>query len=329
MSDTNPTLDAYLFHCRCEKRLDAKTLKAYRCDLEQFETWLASRQGAVISVGKSDLAAYLGYLNAHFAPSSAKRKIASLRAFYTYCEAEELVSASPFHKFKVSIREPKRLPRTIPLADLNGIFHELYSSELDVSGGAPEKDAPDTTNLTYRPFCLARDRAIIEVLLATGLRVSELCGLDDQDFDQTAKTLLIFGKGAKERVIQVENESTLEALANYLISRDAWRSEKPREAPGSSSPLFVNRFNQRLAEQSVRALISKHANRADASTHITPHMFRHTFATLLLEEDVDIRYIQRLLGHSSIKTTEIYTHVTSVKLREILKEHNPRNAIGE
>lgn len=327
MSDANATLDAYLCHCRYEKRLDAKTLKAYRCDLEQFEEWLISCHGTFTSAGKAELTSYLGHLNARFAPSSAKRKIASLRAFYSYCEAEELVPASPFRGFKVSIREPKRLPRTIPLADLGGIFRELYSSESDAFAGSSEGSVPDLSKGGYRPFCLARDRAIVEVLLATGLRVSELCGLDDQDFDQTAKTLLIFGKGAKERVIQVENKSTLDALVDYLAKRNAWQSAKPREASGSSNPIFVNRFNQRLAEQSVRALISKHANRAAASIHITPHMFRHTFATLLLEEDVDIRYIQRLLGHSSIKTTEIYTHVTSAKLREILKEHNPRNAI--
>lgn len=327
MSDTNAALEAYLHHCQCEKRLDAKTVKAYRCDLEQFARWLEYRHVTVALVGKGDLSSYLGYLNAHFAPSSAKRKVASLRAFYSYCEAEGLVPTNPFHGFKVCIREPKRLPRTIPLADLNGIFRELYSSEPNAVASSPEGSASDHAKGGYRPFCLARDRAIVEVLLATGLRVSELCGLDDRDFDQTAKTLLVFGKGAKERVIQVENESTLDALTDYLAWRNAWQSVKPREAPGSSSPLFVNRFNQRLAEQSVRALIAKHANRAAASTHITPHMFRHTFATLLLEEDVDIRYIQRLLGHSSIKTTEIYTHVTNAKLREILKEHNPRNAI--
>lgn len=328
MSDTNAALEAYLCHCRCEKRLDAKTVKAYRCDLEQFEKWLESWRGTVTSVGKGDLSSYLGHLNARFAPSSAKRKIASLRAFYSYCEAEGWVPANPFRGFKVCIREPKRLPRTIPLADLNGIFREINSSESSAFPGTLEGSVPDPSKGGYRSFCLARDRAIVEVLLATGLRVSELCGLDDQDFDQTAKTFLIFGKGAKERIIQVENESTLDALEDYLARRNAWQSSKPGAASSTSSPLFVNRFNQRLAEQSVRALISKHASRAAVSTHITPHMFRHTFATLLLEEDVDIRYIQRLLGHSSIKTTEIYTHVTNAKLREILREHNPRNAIA-
>lgn len=327
MRKSNTTLEAYLNHCRCEKRLDEKTLRAYRCDLGQFMEWLEHHQVAAFLVDKSDLASYLGHLNARYAPSSVKRKIASLRAFYAYCETEAFVPVSPFHGFKISIREPKRLPRTIPLADLSGIFHELYSAEPEASGGRAENGVLHSAAESYGAFCRARDRAIIEVLLATGLRVSELCGLNDEDFDPYAKTLLIFGKGAKERIIQVENESTLAAIALYLANRDAWRCGKFSDSYSSSKPLFVNRFNQRLTEQSVRALISKHAKRAAVSTHITPHMFRHTFATLLLEEDVDIRYIQRLLGHSSIKTTEIYTHVTNAKLRKILQEHNPRNVI--
>lgn len=299
-------LETYLNHCRCEKRLDAKTVKAYRCDLEQFLAWTTGRPCMWSEVAKGDMAAYIAHLNGRFAPASVKRKIASLRAFYAYCETEELVPVTPFHGLKVSIREPKRLPRTIPLADLNRMF--------DQAEGASGESS-------YEQFRHARDRAIIEVLIATGVRVSELCGLDDADFDGVSKTLLIFGKGSKERIIQVENESTLSAIESYRAQRNVWRVER-------DPALFVNRFGFRMTEQSVRNMVASLAERAEASTHITPHMFRHTFATLLLEEDVDIRYIQRLLGHSSIKTTEIYTHVTSTKLRAILKDHNPRSAIG-
>lgn len=305
--ETNRLLETYLRHCRCEKRLDAKTIKAYRCDLEQFLGWLSTRSQVWNDVAKHDMGAYIAHLNSLFAPASAKRKIASVRAFYAYCESEESITVTPFHGLRVSIREPKRLPRTIPLADLGRMF--------ECAAGEPSSS-------TYDRFRRSRDRAIIEVLIATGVRVSELCNLDDADFDETAKTLLIFGKGAKERIIQVENDSTLEALARYRRQRDAWRVE----CDGS---LFVNRFGCRITEQSVRSMIAALAEHANASTHVTPHMFRHTFATLLLEEDVDIRYIQRLLGHSSIKTTEIYTHVTNTKLRAILKDHNPRKAIDK
>ena len=318
-SNADRVLETYLVHCRCEKRLDEKTVKAYRCDLGQFLAWTASRQLVWSEVMKGDVSAYIAHLNGSFAPASAKRKVASVRAFYAYCEDEGLVAMTPFYGLKVSIREPKRLPRTIPLADLSRMF---------------EQGADVARDSVYERFRHARDRAIIEVLIATGVRVSELCGLDDQDFDPVAKTLLIFGKGAKERIIQVESGCTLDALERYRVCRDAWLSACSAAAGVVASPegraaLFVNRFGNRMAEQSVRAVITAIADRASASTHITPHMFRHTFATLLLEEDVDIRYIQRLLGHSSIKTTEIYTHVTSTKLRSILRDHNPRNAIGK
>lgn len=310
-------LQIYLNHCQREKRLDEKTLKAYRCDLEQFFVWVESCSLTWGSIIKSDIAAYVANLNEQFSPSSAKRKVASVRAFYSYCEAEELIQTTPFCGLRIAIREPKRLPRTIPLADLDRMF---TSTE-------PVR-ANHSTSL-YRTFCTTRNRAIIEVLIATGIRVSELCGLDDADFDPRSKSLLIFGKGAKERIVQVESEATLGALVCYLASRMAWRESRTQSESTEDMPLFVNRFDRRITEQSVRAMVSSLAERTNASTHVTPHMFRHTFATLLLEEDVDIRYIQRLLGHSSIKTTEIYTHVTNAKLRTILQNHNPRNAIGK
>lgn len=337
-------LETYLDHCRCEKRLDKKTVKAYRCDVGQFLTWLViCEKGDWHNVEKSDLSAFISHLNAHFAPSSAKRKIASMRAFYAYCEDEELVPVTPFRGLKISIREPKRLPRTIPLADLNSMFRAAYA---DDGGVATEESRranrlskskfgeltqSNTSNaaVSYQAFRRARLRAVIEVLIATGIRVSELCSLDDSDFDSLAKTLLVFGKGSKERVIQIEDDCTLVAIASYQECRNAWRTYlagEPAIAP-KDSPLFVSRFNRRLTEQSARSMIASLAKSA-AAAHVTPHMFRHTFATLLLEEDVDIRYIQRLLGHSSIKTTEIYTHVTNTKLRTILKDHNPRKAIG-
>lgn len=310
-------LQTYLNHCQREKRLDEKTLKAYRCDLEQFFAWSESCSLTWGAIVKSDIAAYVAHLNEQFSPSSAKRKVASVRAFYSYCETEELIQATPFRGLRIAIREPKRLPRTIPLADLDKMF----------TGSEPVKTNHSTS--LYRTFCATRNRAIIEVLIATGIRVSELCGLDDVDFDLRSKSLLIFGKGAKERIVQVESETTLDALACYLASRMAWREAQTQSVPPDEAPLFVNRFDRRITEQSVRAMVSSLAERTQASTHVTPHMFRHTFATLLLEEDVDIRYIQRLLGHSSIKTTEIYTHVTNTKLRTILQNHNPRNAIGK
>ena len=135
----------------------------------------------------------------------------------------------------------------------------------------------------------------------------------------------ILGKGSKERLAHLESPVTREALQSYLKIRGTLLN--PSEARSSESPLFLNRFGNRISEQSVRAIVRNRAHRAGVTAHITPHMFRHTFATMLLEDNVNLRYIQSFLGHSSVKTTERYTHVAQVRQREILRNHNPREII--
>ena len=169
----------------------------------------------------------------------------------------------------------------------------------------------------YELRCCIRDIAIIELLFATGMRISELCSLKPKDIDLQSSNILIYGKGAKERILQIGNPEVLSALISY---RDTF--EKDIAACGY---FFVNRLKQRLSDQSVRFMIDHYARLAGIEQHITPHMFRHSFATLLLEQDVDIRYIQRMLGHSSISTTEIYTHVSNAKQKDILVHKHPRN----
>jgi integrase/recombinase XerD len=176
------------------------------------------------------------------------------------------------------------------------------------------------TSLTERQKQISvRNTAIIELLFATGARISEICSLKAENIDLSAKTVRIFGKGAKERIIQIENDDVVAILKKYiLLNSDYIRSD---------GYFFLNNRNNRLSEQSVRTIIANLEKQINSPIHITPHMFRHSVATLLLEEDVDIRYIQRILGHSSINTTQIYTHVTSSKQREILRTKHPRNKI--
>ena len=158
---------------------------------------------------------------------------------------------------------------------------------------------------------------MIELLFATGMRISELCSLKPSDIDLKSSNILIYGKGAKERMIQLGNPEVINALSLY--------QEVFREDIDACGYFFVNRLQRRLSDQSVRFMINRYAELAGIRQHITPHMFRHSFATLLLEQDVDIRYIQRMLGHSSISTTEIYTHVSSAKQKDILVHKHPRN----
>ena len=162
-----------------------------------------------------------------------------------------------------------------------------------------------------------RDVAVLELLFATGMRVSELCHLQLRDFDLATGSILVLGKGRKQRLIQVCNESVLQLMRVYRS-----KIETEENIPES---FFINRLRKPLSDQSVRLMIKKYYLRAGITKHITPHSFRHTFATLLLEEDVDIRYIQHLLGHSSIAVTQIYTHVNQEKQRQILSDKHPRS----
>ena len=172
---------------------------------------------------------------------------------------------------------------------------------------------------TGDPYLL-RDQAIFELLIATGIRVSELCALNTNNIDLEGKTLRIFGKGNKERTIQIENTMTLLALKKHIAYT---------RHDSANTPIFLNSAGSRISTRTVREIINRRIREAGITQKITPHMFRHTFATMLLENDVDIRYIQKLLGHSSLRTTEIYTHVSSAKLREIMRHNNPRSQITQ
>lgn len=220
---------------------------------------------------------------------------------------EDIIEVNPFGKIDTSFREPILLPKTIPLDTIKQILAFAYS---ELSSASTQ----------YKKKAASRDIAVLELLFATGARVSEVCSLKPNDINITDYTIRFYGKGSKERIIQIENTSVRNAINNY---RKLFESEIK-----TSGYFFVNKLHKRLAEQSVREMIDKYAKLSESNMHITPHMFRHSFATLLLEEDVDIRYIQKLLGHSSITTTQIYTHVAMTKQKEILSAKHPRNKIN-
>lgn len=186
---------------------------------------------------------------------------------------EGLIETNPFRKIRISLREPTLLPKTIPLRTIKSLLTEAHRTTI-------------TGSTSYiRKYALC-DVAVMELLFATGLRVSELCRLNVSDVDLIDGTIKIYGKGAKERMIQIGTPAVLAALVNY---HKAFGNR-------SSGPFFTNRVDSRLSDQSVRSILRKYETQLNLDLHVTPHMFRHSFATLLLEEDVDIRYIQQLLG---------------------------------
>lgn len=171
----------------------------------------------------------------------------------------------------------------------------------------------------YAKKVALRNALILELLFATGMRISELCTLTTEQIDFNDYIIKIYGKGSKERLIQICNQNVQALLKRY---KDAFECEIT-----TNRFFFINRLGNRLSEQSVRNMITNYAIGAEVPLHITPHMFRHSFATLLLEEDVDIRYIQQMLGHSSITTTQIYTHTSINKQKNILSTKHPRNKL--
>ena len=305
MNTLNDYTNSYLEHCKFRKRLDAKTLKAYSIDLKQYADFCASLPSED-PLSRNIIDQFITFLHKQYKPKTVKRKIATLKAFFHYLEYIDILPVTPFSKIDIRFREPKLLPRTIPAHTIQDFLNILYS----------QKEHAITE---YQRNCCIRDIAVIELLFATGMRISELCSLRPKNLDFTNHTVLIYGKGSKERILQVENPDVLAALTLY---KDTFQEEIK-----NCGYFFVNRLQHPLSDQSVRYMINHYASLAGIEQHITPHMFRHSFATLLLEQNVDIRYIQKILGHSSINTTEIYTHVSNVKQKDILSHKHPRNML--
>lgn len=291
----------YLEYCRLQKRLDSKTLKAYRIDLTQFLSKIPADN--VSEITPFTLENYIAGLHQVYKPRTVKRKIATLKAFFHYLEYRDLIGKNPFNKVQVKFREPTVLPKTIPLRTVESFLRAIYRQQKE-------------GKTDYQCINALRDAAVIETLFATGMRISELCSLRINDVDLCEHTILIHGKGSKERMIQLGSDDVIDVLIKYKALYD--------EQMQMCGHFFINQNGSALSDQAIRRMINKYASLAAIELHITPHMFRHTFATSLLEADVDIRYIQEMLGHSSINVTEIYTHVAMSKQKDILTRKHPR-----
>ncbi|MDO4432057.1 MAG: tyrosine-type recombinase/integrase [Aerococcaceae bacterium] len=289
------SLRDYLIYCQRYKRLSNHTLRAYESDLKQF-----------IHSEFSDIKDFIDFLALTTVKTSTlKRKIASLKSFYRYLEEQKICAENPLAKISYHFQSEKRLPKTIPYHELRQLYDYLE-----------ERVTLSKTPHAHRQSC--RNLLLCLLLLATGLRISELCQLKLSQIHLRQRTIHVLGKGNKERILYIGHERTFQLLEEYLLNN----------FNHSSTYLFPGKeTHDHLKEQSVRLLLKSISAKLNFSIPITPHMFRHSFATMLLDNNVDIRYIQQLLGHSSIAVTQIYTHVSSAKQQEILVHHNPLNAI--
>ena len=291
-------LAAYLEYCEYRKELDRKTLKAYRIDLRQYFEYIC-----VDEPDKEKIEEYVTHLHKSYKQKTVKRKIASIKAFYNYLEETEIIAESPFRKIKVKIKETVTLPRIIPREEIEKLLNHMYQ-------------CLNENDKASRKFML-RDVAVIEVFFATGARVYEISNIRDDSINLNTGLIRLMGKGGKERYVQISNTSILEVLKKYY--------DENEQSIKKSGYFFVNNRESRYTEQSIRLMLKKYTKQAGIERNITPHMFRHSFATYLIEEGVDVSCVQQILGHSSIKTTQIYIHIAAKKQAEILKELHPRN----
>jgi integrase/recombinase XerD len=288
---------AFIRHCQSIRKLSPHTIRAYDLDLARFSQFLGKR-ASVASCDKGVIHNYVRHLFDVCAlkESSVKRHLATLRSFFRWLEEDGVDIEDPFRGARIRIRTPKRLPRVIARADLRRLLvHE-------------------------RPHIFADLTAYVatELLFATGMRVSELATLLDSAVDVDDGTITIIGKGNRQRRVFVPDELK-SLLRDYRTARDRCAS--------SADTFLVNSRGSAASPQMIRRLVRLHGERSSVRDRVTPHMFRHSVATYLLEEGVDIRYVQRLLGHRSISTTEIYTHVADAALKVRITERHPRRGI--
>jgi integrase/recombinase XerD len=288
---------AFLRHCQSIRKLSPHTIRAYQLDLARFGQFLG-RRAAVAACDKGVIHNYVRHLFDARAlkEASVKRHLATLRSLFRWLEEDDDAIEDPFRGARIRIRMPKRLPRVIARADLRRLLlHERPAGFADLTG-----------------------YVATELLFATGMRVSELAGLLDAAVDVEDGTITIIGKGNRQRRVFVPEELK-SLLRDYRLIRD--------RAPSSADTFLVNSRGDAATPQMIRRLVRLHGERSAVRDRVTPHMFRHSVATYLLEEGVDIRYVQRLLGHRSISTTEIYTHVADAALKVRITERHPRRGI--
>ncbi|OHB80647.1 MAG: tyrosine recombinase XerC [Planctomycetes bacterium RBG_16_64_10] len=290
----------FLRYLRTERNASDHTLKSYREDLAGLVDYLRASHGRCprpADVSMLDLRGYVARLHeAGYARSTIARRLASVRSFLRFSQRQGWVRTN----LAKALRNPRKA-RHLP--------HFLSPEDVSKLLNAPTADAP----------LGLRDRAIMETLYSAGLRVGELVGLNDGDLDLNAGVLRVRGKGRRERLAPIGSYAVA-AMRQWLKARQPAR----RTADGAAAPVFVNRFGTRLTTRSVERMLNKYLRQTGLDSRTTPHTLRHSFATHLLDRGAEIRSVQELLGHKSLVTTQIYTHVNTASLRAVYQEAHPR-----
>lgn len=295
-------LDRFIIHLKVEKSASRLTISGYASDINNFLQFIAERNNIQGRIEKEFInhrvtREYLASLQQQgLSRATIARKLSALRSYMKFLCREGLLESSPLAAVSTP-KQDKRLPNFLYLPEIEFLMAE-----------------PDITN-TFG----SRDRAILETLYATGLRVSELVSLDLQDINFEEELIKVMGKGSKERIVPIGSDA-IKALLNYF----KFRTRLLIQNNNSSEAVFLNKYGQRLSDRSIRNIINKYVQQASMNHKISPHTIRHTFATHLLNAGADLRSVQELLGHVTLSTTQIYTHLTRESIKEIHKNSLPR-----
>lgn len=299
-SHSKQDLEDFKSYIIIEKNFSQHTAKAYYSDVLGFLLWMGEQSCEDVNFSK--VREYLHFIQRfNYKKSTIARKIASIRTFYKFLYRERKVDSNPAMNL-ISPKRGKTLPKFLTPNEVESILNNV---KIDTPAGY-------------------RNRAILELLWATGMRVSELSGLNFGDLNLANNEIRVFGKGTKERIILVTDRAK-SYLERYIeTARPLIPKGFPLEKPTESSPVFINNTGYRLQTKTIRNVINDVVEKIALPKKVTPHVFRHSFATHLIENGADLRVVQELLGHASISNTQIYTHVSTQHLKEVYNEAHPR-----
>lgn len=294
----------------------AKTRVAYRSDLDQVAAY-ALKDFDLTSLTPTFVESWAAHLRLKkYSPASMKRKMVVLKVFCSYWVRKGDLSESPFWRVKLSFGRIKQLPRALSESEIRGLLSQAKqsqcASQIPRKGAVLSKGKSSGSSTQYRAL---RNLALVDLLFATGMRVGEVSALDLIDFAVSESFFRVKGKGGRDRLAFLVDEQTLRIQQEHLETRS--------HIPTHSQALFLNAYGERLSTQGIANIISQFRKDAGIERHITPHMLRHTVATLLLRNGVDIRVVQEFLGHASIATTQRYTYIAKEHLIDVLRTHHP------
>lgn len=300
-----------------------RTKEAYCADLAQFKKF-AGEEMDLLSLGGSFIEQWAAQLHHEgYSPSSIRRKMVALRVFYSYWVRKGTLLESPFWRVKLSFGRVEQLPRTLTEGEMKALLAQARLKYMTIEISLNETKAKPIqprrySSRSYRtpsPYRALRNLALVDILFATGMRVGEASRLDTGDFLSKEAVFRVQGKGGRDRLAFIVDEETVRIQREYLAARMQIETESPA--------LFLNAARERLSTQGITNVIAQLRREAGIERHVTPHMLRHTVATLLLRNEVDIRVVQEFLGHASIATTQRYTHISKEHMIGILRKNHP------